>query len=50
MVKKSAYAKYIYNAQVKENERSGACSTHGMEEKFIPDFGGKARKKEENLD
>jgi hypothetical protein len=32
-------------SQVKANEVSGACSTHGRGEKSVQGFGGKARRK-----
>jgi hypothetical protein len=40
------FTKYNYNDQVKEDEIGRACKMHGGEEKYIYNFGGKARRKE----
>jgi hypothetical protein len=34
------------NDKVEEDEMSRACSTHGIEEECVQDFGGKSRRKE----
>jgi hypothetical protein len=41
-----------YNDQGKDDEISRACSTHGIEEECINNFGGNARRKDhwEDLD
>jgi hypothetical protein len=36
----------IRQSQVKPNEVSGACGTHGRGEKSVQSFGGKARRKD----
>jgi hypothetical protein len=40
------FAKYNCNDQVKEDEMGRACGTNGVEEEYIQNIGGKARRKE----
>ena len=43
---KKLFAEYNQNDQVKDYEMRRACSTNGVDEEFIQNIGGKARKKE----